>query len=147
MDHIDRKILEILQDDGRISIIQLSKKLHLSRPSTNERLHRLHDKGVIQGFTARVSPEMVGKGMLVFIQIGNLKMECRKFEEVVQEEADVLECHRVTGLNSYVMKVAVASRKDLEAFVDRLILYGQVNTSVVLSSPIPYSTILPKNEN
>lgn len=143
MDGIDRKILELLQEDSRITIIHLSKKLNLSRPSVNERLRRLQENGVIQGFTARISPEKIGKSTLVIIQIGNLKIECRRFEEMINEETDILECHRVTGANSYFMKAAVASVKDLEALVDRLIPFGQLNTSVVLSSPIPYRPLLP----
>ncbi|MBU5263493.1 Lrp/AsnC family transcriptional regulator [Bacillus atrophaeus] len=143
MDKIDRKILELLQEDARITIIELSKKLNLSRPSVNERLRRLQENDVIQGFTARVSAEAIGKGTIVIIQIGNLKIECRRFEELIKEETDILECHRVTGTNSYFLKAAVATMKDLEALVDRLIPYGQLNTSVVLSSPILSRPLLP----
>ena len=143
MDDIDRKILEILQEDSRITIIHLSKKLNLSRPSVNERLRRLQENGIIQGFTARISAEKIGKGTLVIIQIGDLKIECRRFEDMIKEETDILECHRVTGTNSYYMKAVVASTKDLEALVDRLIPFGQLNTSVVLSSPIPYRPLRP----
>lgn len=146
MDDIDRKILELLQEDSRITIIHLSKKLNLSRPSVNERLRRLQENGVIQGFTARISPEKIGKCIFVIIEIGNLKIECRRFEEMIKEETDILECHRVTGTNSYFMKAAVASMKDLEALVDRLIPFGQLNTSVVLSSPIPYRPLLPDDD-
>ncbi|QJC98439.1 Leucine-responsive regulatory protein [Bacillus mojavensis] len=143
MDEIDGKLLELLQEDARITIIELSKKLNLSRPSVNERLRRLQENGVIQGFTARISAEAIGKGTIVIIQIGNLKLECRRFEELIKEETDILECHRVTGTNSYFLKAAVATMKDLEALVDRLIPYGQLNTSVVLSSPILSRPLLP----
>ncbi|OUL03605.1 Lrp/AsnC family transcriptional regulator [Bacillus spizizenii] len=147
MDGIDRKLLELLQEDARITIIELSKKLNLSRPSVNERLRRLQENGVIQGFTARVSAEAIGKGTIVIIQIGNLKIECRRFEELIKEETDILECHRVTGTNSYFLKAAVATMKDLEALVDRLIPYGQLNTSVVLSSPILSRPLLPVTDS
>ncbi|MFL6979849.1 Lrp/AsnC family transcriptional regulator [Bacillus inaquosorum] len=147
MDEIDGKLLELLQEDARITIIELSKKLNLSRPSVNERLRRLQDNGVIQGFTARVSAEAIGKGTIVIIQIGNLKIECRRFEELIKEETDILECHRVTGTNSYFLKAAVATMKDLEALVDRLIPYGQLNTSVVLSSPILSRPLLPVTDS
>ncbi|MBS9803922.1 Lrp/AsnC family transcriptional regulator [Bacillus toyonensis] len=146
MDIIDQKILELLQEDGRITIIQLSKKLNLSRPSVNERLRRLQENGVIQGFVARISHEAIGKNTLVIIQIGNIKIECRRFEEIIKEEMDILECHRVTGTNSYFMKAAVTSMKDVTALVDRLIPYGQLNTSVVLSSPVIYRPLLPAND-
>jgi Lrp/AsnC family leucine-responsive transcriptional regulator len=147
MDKIDKKLLELLQENARITIIELSKKLNLSRPSVNERLRRLQDNGVIQGFTARVSAEAIGKGTIVIIQIGNLKIECRRFEELIKEETDILECHRVTGTNSYFLKAAVATMKDLEALVDRLIPYGQLNTSVVLSSPILSRPLLPVTDS
>ncbi|MGE9755250.1 Lrp/AsnC family transcriptional regulator [Bacillus inaquosorum] len=147
MDEIDKKLLELLQENARITIIELSKKLNLSRPSVNERLRRLQDNGVIQGFTARVSAEAIGKGTIVIIQIGNLKIECRRFEELIKEETDILECHRVTGTNSYFLKAAVATMKDLEALVDRLIPYGQLNTSVVLSSPILSRPLLPVTDS
>ncbi|QPZ43242.1 Lrp/AsnC family transcriptional regulator [Bacillus halotolerans] len=147
MDEIDGKLLELLQEDARITIIELSKKLNLSRPSVNERLRRLQENGVIQGFTARVSAEAIGKGTIVIIQIGNLKIECSRFEELIKEETDILECHRVTGTNSYFLKAAVASMKDLEALVDRLIPYGQLNTSVVLSSPILSRPLLPVTDS
>ncbi|MCY7947189.1 Lrp/AsnC family transcriptional regulator [Bacillus atrophaeus] len=147
MDEIDGKLLELLQEDARITIIELSKKLNLSRPSVNERLRRLQENGVIQGFTARVSAEAIGKGTIVIIQIGNLKIECSRFEELIKEETDILECHRVTGTNSYFLKAAVATMKDLEALVDRLIPYGQLNTSVVLSSPILSRPLLPVTDS
>ncbi|MCY9136399.1 Lrp/AsnC family transcriptional regulator [Bacillus atrophaeus] len=147
MDEIDGKLLELLQEDARITIIELSKKLNLSRPSVNERLRRLQENGVIQGFTARVSAEAIGKGAIVIIQIGNLKIECSRFEELIKEETDILECHRVTGTNSYFLKAAVATMKDLEALVDRLIPYGQLNTSVVLSSPILSRPLLPVTDS
>ncbi|MFJ5793819.1 Lrp/AsnC family transcriptional regulator [Bacillus atrophaeus] len=147
MDEIDGKLLELLQEDARITIIELSKKLNLSRPSVNERLRRLQENGVIQGFTARVSAEAIGKGTIVIIQIGNLKIECSRFEELIKEETDILECHRVTGTNSYFLKAAVATMKDLGALVDRLIPYGQLNTSVVLSSPILSRPLLPVTDS
>ncbi|MBK4205216.1 Lrp/AsnC family transcriptional regulator [Bacillus subtilis] len=147
MDEIDGKLLELLQEDARITIIELSKKLNLSRPSVNDRLRRLQENDVIQGFTARVSAEAIGKGTIVIIQIGNLKIECRRFEELIKEETDILECHRVTGTNSYFLKAAVATMKDLEALVDRLIPYGQLNTSVVLSSPILSRPLLPVTDS
>lgn len=146
MDQIDRQILKILQQDGRIAINQLSKQLHLSRPSITERLRRLQENGTILGYTARISSKKMGKEVLAIVQIRNLKVACRRFEEKLEEENDILECHRVTGDNSYFIKAAFASMHDLEAFVDRLIPFGQLNTSIVLSSPIPNNMIWPNEE-
>jgi Lrp/AsnC family transcriptional regulator, leucine-responsive regulatory protein len=142
MDQIDYKILELLQRDSRITIIQLSRELHLSRPSINERLKRLHENGVIEGFTTLISPEAIGKTVQAIIQIGNLKCGCRHFEEKIKEEEAILECHRVTGTSSYFMKTAVATTRQLEDLVDRLVPFGQVNTSIILSTAVANRPLL-----
>ncbi|GGJ16153.1 hypothetical protein GCM10008022_26720 [Paenibacillus hunanensis] len=72
MDTIDAKLLNLLQHDARMTISELSKQLALSRPSVTERLHRLQEKGIIEGFTAIVSPAAVGRSMLLMIQISDL---------------------------------------------------------------------------
>ncbi len=143
MDSIDTKILELLQSDGRISVSDLSKALNLSRPSVAERLRRLEDRHVIEGFTTRVSPAAVGRDVLVIIEIGQLTVACHTFEESIVQDPDVLECHRVTGSVSYIIKAAVASMAHLETLVDRLIPFGRLNTSVVLSSPVASRPVLP----
>lgn len=144
MDNIDQRILEILQQNARITLIQLSKELHLSRPSVNERIKRLQESGVIEGFTTRISPAALGKGVQAIVQVGNLKCGCQDFERRIKEEKEVYECHRVTGTDSYYMKTAVESISHLEKLVDRLIQYGQVNTSIILSTPVDHRPLLPE---
>lgn len=144
MDDINIRLLQLLQADGRMPILQLSKELNLSRPSIKERLKKLQDNHVIQGFTARILPEAVGKKITVIIAASDVKVECKKFEEIVKKELDIIECHRVTGLNSYIMKAAVPSVKHVERLVDRLIPFAHINTSVVLSSPVSNRAILPE---
>jgi Lrp/AsnC family leucine-responsive transcriptional regulator len=144
VDNIDIRLLEQLQTDGRMTISQLSEILNLSRPSVAERLRRLQERGIIEGFTARVSPPAVGRDILVIIEISQLNVGCHKFEEFITNDPDILECHRVTGAVSYIMKAAVSSMKDLEILVDRLIPFGRVNSSVVLSSPVIHRPIIPQ---
>lgn len=143
MDSIDVQILALLQQDGRMPVSELSKALNLSRPSISERLRRLEERQIIQGFTARVSPAAVGRTVLVIIEIGQLTVACHTFEEHVSHDRDILECHRVTGSVSYIIKAAVPSMAHLEELVDRLIPYGRLNTSVVLSSPVEHRPVLP----
>lgn len=145
MDSIDSKILELLQQDGRMPVSDLSKALNLSRPSVSERIRRLEERQIIQGFSARVSPAAVGRRVLVMIEVGQLTVACHRFEERVAQDPDILECHRVTGSISYIVKAAVPSMADLEALVDRLIPFGRLNTSVVLSSPVESRPVLPPN--
>jgi len=140
---MDCDILKLLQDNGRMTISELSKELALSRPSMSERLVRLQEKGVIQGFTTRVSLKEIGKDILLLIQVSGLKVSLSDFEQIIKEEKDIIECHRVTGEVSYFLKAAVSDVNNMRALIDRLIPYGTINTSTVLNSPVPYRTILP----
>ncbi len=144
MDEIDTRLLEILQLDGRIKISDLSKRLALSRPSVAERLHRLEENGVIEWYGAKVSPAAIGRGVMVFIQVSDLKITPKDFEEMIKEETDIIECHRVTGTVGYFLKAALTDMDSMRILIDRLIPYGNINTSVVLTSPVPYRTLLPK---
>ncbi|WP_028400087.1 Lrp/AsnC family transcriptional regulator [Ectobacillus panaciterrae] len=144
MDQLDINLLELLQMDGRMTVSELSKKLALSRPSISERLHRLQEKGIIEGFSARVSPAAVGRGVLLFIQVSEPKVSAHEFEQVVRQDSDIIECHRVTGVGSHFLKAAVADMESMRLLIDRLMPYGHLNTSIVLLSPVPYRHILPK---
>ncbi|KAB7673172.1 Lrp/AsnC family transcriptional regulator [Bacillus sp. B1-b2] len=146
MDQIDIDLLGILQEDARITVSDLSKKLSLSRPSVSERLLRLQEKGIILEFSARISPAKLGRETLLFIQISELKEEPYVFEEFIKKEMDIIECHRVTGLVSYTIKAAVSGIEGMRELVDRLIPFGTINTSVILASPVPYRHILPYNK-
>lgn len=146
MDKIDNDLLELLQQDARMTISELSKKLALSRPSITERLHRLQERGIIEGFTARVSPEKIGRGTILIIQISDLKVSANEFEEMIIGDVDVIECHRVTGHIGYFIKAAVSEMDDLRLLVDRLMPFGNVYTSIVLTSPVTFRPILPKSE-
>ncbi|MBB3112387.1 Lrp/AsnC family leucine-responsive transcriptional regulator [Paenibacillus phyllosphaerae] len=147
MDQIDISLLQILQEDARITVSDLSKRLSLSRPSITERLHRLQEKGIIEGFSARVSPAAIGRNTLLIIQITDLKVPASQWEKMITLEKDVLECHRVTGHIGYIIKAAVSGMDGLRDLVDRLMNYSNhVNTSIVLTSPVGYRPILPNQE-
>ncbi|GEK58696.1 AsnC family transcriptional regulator [Marinococcus halophilus] len=145
MDRIDVSMLEILQEDGRISVSDLSKKLNLSRPSVSERMIRLQEKGIIDQFSAVVPPAAVGRDTLLMIQVSELKDTIQHFEKMIAEDTRVLECHRVTGEVSYFIKAAVEGMESLRELVDTLISYGNINTSIVLKSPVERRKILPEH--
>ncbi|MDQ0114487.1 Lrp/AsnC family transcriptional regulator [Paenibacillus harenae] len=143
MDRLDRMMLRLLQEDGRMTVSELSKRLALSRPSISERLLRLQEKGVIAGFRAQVSPAAVGRSIQLIVQISELKVSPIEFEKRIVNDEAILECHRVTGTVSYVMKAAVTGMDALTLLVERLMPYGNVNTSVILSSPVWNRLVLP----
>lgn len=144
IDLLDIKLLEFLQKDSRITVSELSKQLALSRPSISERLYRLQEKGIIEEFSARVSLPAVGLDILLFIQVSELRRYPTEFEKIIENEEYIIECHRVTGTTNYILKAAVPDMNSMRSLINRLIPCGDIKTSIVLSSPIPYRHILPK---
>lgn len=138
MDAIDKKIVVLLQKNSRISITDLSKELALSRPSINERLNRLQERGIIEAFTVRLSLPKIGKPILLIIHVSALKVMPDEFEKYIKNEPDVIECYRVTGESSHILKAAVKDVDAMRRLIDRLIPFGLVNTSTVLSAPVEY---------
>ncbi|MGI5972095.1 MAG: Lrp/AsnC family transcriptional regulator [Oscillospiraceae bacterium] len=146
MDEIDIKILKLLQENSRITISELSKKINLSRPSISERILRLQEQGIIEEFTSRISLKAIGRRILLFIEIEAMKTSPEILEEMLINEADILECHRVSGKTNYIVKAAVDSIEGMTDLINRLIPYGSLCTSVVLSSPVPYRHVLPNTK-
>lgn len=145
MDETDARLLELLQEDSRMTVSELSRRLNLSRPSVSDRMARLRDSGVIEGYTARVSLKAVGRETLLIIHLGSLKVSPRIFEAKIAGDSDILECHRVTGEIDYIIKAAVRNMDEMRMLIDRLLPFGDVSTSIVLLSPIPWRSVLPKN--
>ncbi|ANE49066.1 AsnC family transcriptional regulator [Paenibacillus swuensis] len=144
MDSTDIRLLHVLHKDSRITVSELSKQLSLSRPSVTERILRLQEKGIIEGFTLQLSLAGLGRGTLVFIQVSELKVTPMEFERVITTFREVLECHRVTGNIGYILKAALTGMDELRALVDRLIPYGTLQTSLVLTSPVLNRNPLPQ---
>ncbi|MDY7224380.1 Lrp/AsnC family transcriptional regulator [Halalkalibacterium halodurans] len=143
MDKLDIKLLELLQKNARTTISELSKELALSRPSVSERLQRLQESGVIEEYSARISLAGVGRDMLLIILVSGLRVPLKDFEDMVKSEEMIIECHRVTGEVSYMLKAAVPNMNSMRILIDKLIPYGNINTSTVIGSPVPYRYILP----
>lgn len=144
MDKLDVDLLKLLQEDSRMTISELSKKIALSRPSITERILRLQEKGIIEEFTARVSLAEINRGTILFIQLSSLKVSNSEFEQMIKKDTEVLECHRVTGSTSYFIKAAVKDMGSMKMLIDRLMPYGDINTSIVLESPVPYRHLVPE---
>jgi len=147
MDKIDISIIELLQKDSRSTISELSKQLNLSRPSISERVHRLQEQGIIEEFSARISLKAIGRKILLFIEISALKVSPQVFEEKLAQDLYILECHRVSGKSDYILKAAVNDIEDMTELINRLIPYGNLSTSVVLESPVPYRHFLPLSKD
>jgi Lrp/AsnC family transcriptional regulator, leucine-responsive regulatory protein len=136
MDDVGWNILQELQVDARISYSELGRRVGLSSPAVTERVRRMEDAGIIKGYRVEIDPAKVGLPITAIIRVK--ADDCRRIMDYVnaryQELPEMLECHRVTGDDSIVMKVVVSDIPHLENLVDRVRAFGETTTSIVLSS-------------
>jgi Lrp/AsnC family leucine-responsive transcriptional regulator len=136
-DVTNRRILEELQDDGRLSLAELGRRVGLSPPAVAERVQRLERDGVITGYHARVDPRALGYSLTTVIRIRPAPRQIPKVAELARSTPEIVECHRITGEDCFFMKATVRDVEHLEELIDRFVLYGQTTTSIVQSSPVP----------
>jgi Lrp/AsnC family leucine-responsive transcriptional regulator len=146
LDRIAWKIIEELQQDARLSWAELGRRVGLTTPAVAERVHRLEKLGVIRGFHADINLERLGLPIMIFVRLSMAGPEAlvRAFQQQVKTWEEVIECHRVTGSDSFIVKARVVSVEHLERFLDKLGHFGTTSTATVLSSPILQRTITEK---
>jgi DNA-binding Lrp family transcriptional regulator len=120
LDDKDRKVLDYLQENARISNAELARRVDLSPPGLQKRLRRLEDLGIIDRYVTLLNREAVGYDMLCFIQVTMRRHEphaIARFRLQVMDMPEVLECFSITGEFDYLLKIAVRNRKHLEHFL------------------------------
>ncbi len=140
IDRIDEQILDILVANSRTSYREIAKRVKLSAPATIERIAKMQDSGLIKGFTISLNRETLGLPIQAFMRTATEAGGGPRLLERIAASPEVEECHKVTGNDSYILKISVASMLALEALIERFAEVGTVNTSLILSSPIPYRT-------
>ncbi len=137
LDNIGWKILVELQENARIPFAELGRRVGLSTPAVADRVRRLEDAGIITGYRAQINASKVGLPVLAFIRVNVVGDALPKFVKKAIKCPEVLEVHRVTGGESFIVKVAVKDHAHLEAVIDSLMPYVATTTSIVLSSSVP----------
>ena len=125
LDRTDRRILDCLQDDGRISNVALARKVNLTPTPCLERVKRLERDGYIRGYSAILNPGMVGKGLLVFVEIDLARTSpdvFRDFRKEAEQFSEVLECHLVSGNFDYLIKARVRNMQEYRELLGEKIL-------------------------
>jgi Lrp/AsnC family leucine-responsive transcriptional regulator len=134
IDGKDLEIIEALQANARMPLSELGRTIGLSQPAISERVKRLEEAGVIEGYAAKINPRALGIGLAAIIRLRttheHIKTCLKKFGEIPH----IIEVHRVTGEDCFVLKVLVSAPEDLETIVDRIAGFGAVTTSLVLRS-------------
>lgn len=137
IDGKDIEILEALQANARMPLSELGRAIGLSQPAISERVKRLEEAGIIEGYGARINPRALGLGLMAIVRLRttheHIKTCLKRFSEIPH----IVEVHRVTGEDCFVLKVLVPAPEDLETVVDRIAGYGAVTTALVLRSEPP----------
>lgn len=143
LDETDRKIIEILQEDGRISMKDLGKLIGLTSPAVSERIKRLENCGIISGYKAIINPDALGRNIKAFIHISLPGSQSyAEFLENAKNDPRIVECHHITGDDCSLLKVLVSDMRELENVIDSIKKIGSTKTSLILSTPIQAKSIL-----
>ncbi len=136
LDETNRRIIEELQTEARLSMAELGRRVSLSAPAVAERVQRLERAGVITGYQATVDPKAIGFPLAAVVRVRPASRQLHKIPEVAREIPDVVECYRITGEDCFFVKLHLRAMEDLESILDRFVLYGQTTTSIVHSAPV-----------
>lgn len=143
MDEIDRELIILLQENSRITMTELSKKVNLSRPSVQERVNKLLEKGVIEAFTVIVNPKKIGRKVVFYIEISDLNLSYEEFVEIALSKEAITEIHAVTGGANYIIKASTPDVDSMNELLEEFMGYGKIVTSIVLNSPLRRKTLAP----
>ena len=144
LDTINWKILESLQQNARQSNTEIARKVGISSPAVAERIHKMEDLGIIEGYHAQISYSETDHLLKAIITLRAFMGMLKPFIEKVKEFKEVLNCYRITGNENIVMEVVLNDQKHLEQFIDQLITYGETSTHIVLSNIIENNPIVEK---
>lgn len=143
IDPINWKILESLQQNSRLSNTEIARKVGISSPAVAERIRKLEDAEIIEGYYTQVSYFETGRQLKAIISVRAFMGRLKPFLEKVVTFEEVVNCYRITGNENIVMEVVLKNQKHLEQFIDELITYGETKTQIVLSEVVKNNPIKP----
>ncbi len=146
LDEIDRRVLEELGADGRLTMAELGRRVNLSPPAVAERVQRLERSGVITGYKAVIDPKAIGFPLAAVVRVRPASRQLQRIPELARDTPEVVECYRITGEDCFFLKLHLRSIDDLEEILDRFVEYGQTTTSIIHSAPVA-SRQLPLDEH
>jgi Lrp/AsnC family transcriptional regulator, leucine-responsive regulatory protein len=129
------QILALLAGNPRMSVSELARSVGMSAPATRERIQRMEEAGVIRGYRLEIDPAALGYPIAAFIRVRPMPGKLPKIAELALAMPQVVECHRITGEDCFVLKVGLDSLDNLDVILDQFLVYGQT-TSIVQSTPV-----------
>ena len=146
MDKIDRQIINMLQENARISLKQMSQACYISSPAIAARISKLEKNGVITGYHTVVNMEKLDYHFKAFIQLQLEPRQKKEFYPYVHRIPNVIECNCVTGDYSEVMEVVFPTTADLDNFINTIqSRFGKTSTQIVFSTSVDHRGVILKN--
>ncbi len=136
MDQTDKRILNLLQQNSRISIKKLSEKLFITAPAVSQRLKNLEDEGYIDKFSTQMNLDRINMKVKAFVQLEVSPGQKKDFYPYIEKIPNVLECECITGPYSMLIKVIFEDTKQLDDFINDIHQFGKTNTQIVFSTPV-----------
>ena len=141
IDNLNREILKCLQRNARLANAEIGRQVGISSPAVSERIKKMEDLGIIEGYKTIVSPFEVGYQLKAIITLRAFMGKLKPFLEKVKTFDEVVNCYRITGDENIVMEVVLKNQKHMESFIDQLIIYGESKTQIVLSDVVKLNEI------
>lgn len=141
LDRLNWEILEVLQQNARLSFSDIGRKVGLSSPAVAERVKKMEDAGIIKGYKAQVAYHKTGHQLKAVITLRAFMGRLKPFLEKVREFKEVINCYRITGNENIIMEVVLYDQAHLEEFIDKLITYGETKTHIILSNVVDQGPI------
>ena len=137
IDTVNIRIVEELQRDPRVTMSELGRRVGMSSPAVTERVRRLEEAKVIRGYYLDLDPTALGLPIAAYVRIRPNPGQLPRIAELAQQIPEVVECHRVTGEDCFILKVYIPAIDQLDRLLDNFLLYGSTTTSIIQSSPVP----------
>lgn len=136
IDDLNWGILKCLQDNARESFANIGRKVGLTPPAVAERVKKMEDMGILEGYKAVVSHTQTGYQLRAIITLRAFMGKLKPFLDTVGTFEEVLNCYRITGNENIIMEVVLKDQFHLEHFIDKLIQYGETRTHIILSDVV-----------
>jgi Lrp/AsnC family transcriptional regulator, leucine-responsive regulatory protein len=136
IDDVDRRIIQILVSDARISIKDLARQVNMSSPSAAERLKRLQERGLIRAFTVDIDSQALGYALQAIVRIKPLPGKLQEVQKLIQDIPQFTECDKVTGDDCFVARLQLRSIEQLDLILERITNKAETSTSIVKSQPV-----------
>jgi len=137
LDEVNLRLLAHLRENPRLTMSELSRRIGMSSPAVTERVRRMEDAGIIVGYRLELDPAALGLPVGAYIRVRPSPGQLPRVAELARQIPEVVECHRVTGEDCFIIKVHLPAMDQLDRILDRFLLYGMTTTSIIQSSPVP----------